>query len=125
MEGLSTTNLLQIVVGLTLLSVWLLRTRWATPYRGGGAQTLKEEFAVYGLPDFAFYLVGALKIGAGLVLLAGVWMADLPVREAAGLVSVLMIGAIAMHFKVGDPLKKSLPAALMLVLSALIVMDLS
>jgi cell shape-determining protein MreD len=30
---------------------------------------------------------------------------------------VLMIGAILMHVKIGDPLKKSLPAFLMLVLS--------
>jgi uncharacterized membrane protein YphA (DoxX/SURF4 family) len=120
MEWLSLTNLLQIVVGLGLLNVWLLRGRSSTPYRGGAAQTLQQEFAAYGLPGFAFYLVGALKVGAALVLLAGVWMA-LPVRAAAGLVAVLMIGALAMHFKVGDPLMKSLPAALMLALSLAIV----
>jgi hypothetical protein len=54
------------------------------------------------------------------VLLAGVWMA-LPVREAAALVAALMIGAIAMHVKVSDPLMKSLPAVLMLAMSAAIV----
>jgi hypothetical protein len=32
-----------------------------------------------------------------------------------------MIGAIAMHVKVGDPLMKSIPAALMLAMSAAIV----
>jgi small basic protein len=42
------------------------------------------------------------------------------VRAAAGLVAALMIGALAMHLKVGDPLMKSLPAALMLALSAAI-----
>jgi hypothetical protein len=36
-------------------------------------------------------------------------------------VAALMMGAIAMHFKVGDPLLKSLPAALMLAMSATIV----
>lgn len=120
MGWLSLTNLLQVIVGLGLLNVWLVRRRSSTSYRGGAAQTLQEEFAAYGLPGFAFYLVGALKIGAAVVLLAGVWMA-LPVREAAGLVAVLMIGAIAMHLKVGDPLTKSLPAALMLAMSAAIV----
>jgi hypothetical protein len=49
-----------------------------------------------------------------------VWIA-LPVRAAAGLVAALMIGAIAMHFKVGDPLMKALPAALMLAMCAVIV----
>jgi len=65
-------------------------------------------------------VVGALKIGAAIVLIAGVWIA-LPVRAAAGLVAALMVGALAMHVKVGDPLMKSLPAALMLALSAAIV----
>lgn len=74
MEWLSLTNLLQIIVGLGLLNVWLVRGRSSTSYRGGAAQTLQDEFAAYGLPDFAFYLVGALKIGAAVVLIAGVWM---------------------------------------------------
>ena len=120
MEWLSLASLLQLIVGLGLFNVWLVRGRSATSYRGGAAQTLQEEFATYGLPGFAFYLVGALKIGAALVLIAGVWIA-LPVRAAAGLVAALMVGAVAMHLKVGDPPIKSLPAALMLALSAAIV----
>jgi hypothetical protein len=120
MEWLSLASLLQIIVGLGLLNVWLVRARSATSYRGGAARTLRDEFAAYGLPGFAYYLVGALKVGAALVLIAGVWIA-LPVRAAAGLVAALMIGAVAMHFKVGDPLMKSLPAALMLAMSAAIV----
>ena len=84
------------------------------------AVTLQEEFAAYGLPGFAFYLVGALKVGAAVVLIAGVWMA-LPVRAAAGLVAMLMLGAVAMHLKVSDPLRKAIPAALVLAMSAAIV----
>lgn len=120
MEWLSLKNLLQIIVGLGLLNVWLVRGRSSTPYRGGAARTLQEEFAAYGLPRFAFYVVGAFKIGAALALMAGVWMA-LPVQAAATVVAVLMLGALAMHLKIGDPLVKSLPAAMMLVLSAAIV----
>ena len=120
MEWLSLASVLQIVVGLGLLNVWLVRRRSSTPFRGAAAQTLQEEFAAYGLPGFAFYLVGALKIGAAVVLIAGVWMA-LPVRAAAGLVAVLMLGAVAMHLKVGDPLRKAVPAVLVLALSAAIV----
>lgn len=63
MEWWSLSSLLQLIVGLGLLHVWLVRGRSAT----------------------------------------------------------LMIGAIAAHFKVGDPPLKSLPAALMLVMSAGIV----
>ncbi|MDP2389029.1 MAG: DoxX family protein [Acidobacteriota bacterium] len=120
MEWLALSSLLQLVVGFGLLNVWLVRGRSTTSYRGGAAQTLQGEFAAYGLPGFAFYAVGALKITAAIVLIAGVWLA-LPVREAAALVAALMIGALAMHLKVGDPLMKSLPAALMLVMSVTIV----
>ncbi|MDP2053913.1 MAG: DoxX family protein [Acidobacteriota bacterium] len=120
MDWLSLSSVLQIIVGLGLLNVWLVRGRSSTSYRGGAAQTLQSEFAAYGLPGFAFYVVGALKITAAIVLIAGVWLA-LPVREAAALVAALMIGALAMHLKVGDPLMKSLPAALMLVMSVTIV----
>lgn len=120
MPELSILTLLQLVVGLGLLNVWLLRSKSATEYRGGDAQTLKEEFQAYGLPDVAFYVVGILKISAGIVLLAGLWL-DLPVRLAAGIVALLMVGALAMHMKVGDPLKRSVPAALMLLMSGAIV----
>lgn len=117
MPTLSIPVVLQVIVGLGLLNVWLVRASSATGYRGGEATSLKAEFAEYGLPPLAFYVVGALKIGAGIVLLGGLWM-DLPVRAAAGLVAVLMVGALIMHVRVGDPPKKSLPAAAMLLMSA-------
>ena len=120
MDRSSVANFLQVIVGLGLLNVWLVRSRSTTSYRGGTAGTLRDEFAAYGLPGFVYYLVGALKIGSGIILIAGVWMV-LPVRAAAGLVAALMVGALAMHLKVGDPLMKSLPAALMLAMSAAIV----
>jgi hypothetical protein len=68
------------------------------------------------LPTFAFYGVGALKIAAGIVLGAGMWM-DLPVRAAAGGVTVLMTSALIMPLKVSDPPNKSLPATAMLLMS--------
>jgi hypothetical protein len=45
-----------------------------------------------------------------------------PVRPAAMVVLALMLGAIAMHVKVGDPLVKSVPAILMLAMSTGIVL---
>ncbi len=86
------------------------------PQRTIGAvspQSLREEFKAYGLPDFVFYAVGALKIGSALVLVAGLWV-SVPVKPAAGIIALLMVGALAMHVKVGDPPMRSLPAAAML-----------
>jgi hypothetical protein len=120
MAWLSVTSVLQLVVGLGLLNVWLVRSRSATEYRGGAATSLREEFAVYGLPSFAFPVVGVLKVSAAVVLIAGVWL-ELPVRLAAAVVAALMVGAIVMHVKVSDPIKRAVPATVMLVLSAAIV----
>jgi uncharacterized membrane protein YphA (DoxX/SURF4 family) len=118
---LSIPAVLQLVVGLGLLNVWLVRPKSSTAYRGGGATSLREEFEVYGLPRAAFYVVGAIKVAAAVVLIVGVWVA-LPVREAAAVIMALMIGAIAMHVKAGDAPKKSMPAAIMLLLSGTIVL---
>jgi uncharacterized membrane protein YphA (DoxX/SURF4 family) len=107
---------LQVAVGLGLLNVWLVRARSSTSYRGGDAQSLKQEFAEYGLPEWMFYLVGTLKIAAALALFIGIWVPAL-VTPAAAVVVVLMLGALAMHLKVQDPLKKAMPATLVLLMS--------
>jgi hypothetical protein len=120
MAWLSVGTVLQLVVGLGLLNVWLVRPRSATAYRGGEAASLKDEFAVYGLPVAVFYLVGALKIAAAVILIAGIGL-DLPVRVAAGVVAALMVGALIMHVQVSDPLKKALPATVMLAMSVAVV----
>ncbi len=108
--------ILQIAVALGLLNVWLLRFNQRTAYRGGNANSMQEEFAAYGLPAWFVYLIGALKIGSALALIVGIWFPVL-VLPAAGLISVLMVGALSMHIKIHDSLKKSLPALGMLALS--------
>ncbi|HEU4636411.1 MAG TPA: DoxX family protein [Edaphobacter sp.] len=107
---------LQVIVALGLLNVWLLRFGRSTPYRGGNAQSMRDEFAVYGLPAGAMYAVGTLKVLAAICLLAGIWVHAL-VFPAAAVVAILMVGALAMHLKVHDPMMKSLPALSVLVLS--------
>ena len=110
----------QIIVGCGLLNVWLLRSSKSTAYRGGTATNMLEEFAAYGLPAWSCYLVGFLKVASAIALLAGLLYPAL-VLPAAVVVAILMAGAVAMHFKVGDPAKKSLPAFSVLVLSAVII----
>ena len=112
-------SVLQILVGLGLLNVWLLRRQSATAYRGGSAKNLKEEFAAYGLPAPMFYIVGGLKIICGVLLLVGLAYPPV-VLPAAAVVAVLMVGAVVMHLKVGDPVTKYVPATLMLAMSGAI-----
>ena len=106
---------LQITAALGLLNVWLLRFNQRTAYRGGSAGSMLEEFATYGLPAWFAYLIGILKVGSAIALIVGIWIPVL-VLPAAGLIGILMLGALSMHIKIHDPLKKSLPALGMLVL---------
>lgn len=115
------TPVLQVVVACGLLNVWLIRRNRNTAYRGGNATTIVEEFAVYGLSPFFCYAIGTLKVGSAILLLLGLKF-PLLVPPIAALVTLLMLGAVAMHAKVGDPIKKALPATGMLLMSVLILL---
>lgn len=80
---------------------------------------MKEEFAVYGLPLQVMYFVGFLKIVLALLLIAAIWLPALTLPASLGL-AILMAAAVAMHFKVGDPAKKSIPAGTVLLLCILV-----
>lgn len=110
----------QIIVGCGLLNVWLLRFNKPTAYRGGTAVNMPGEFAAYGLPLWSCYAVGFLKVASAIALLAGLVYPALAL-PAAIVVAVLMCAAVAMHLKVGDPFKKTLPALSVLVLCAIII----
>lgn len=107
---------LQVIVALGLLNVWLIRAGKATPYRGGEAKSMPEEFAAYGLPAAMMYVVGGLKILIALAMLGGIWLPALIVPAAAVLI-VLMLGAFVMHLKVKDPFIKAVPSLLMLAMA--------
>lgn len=112
----SITILLQLVVAFGLLNVWIIRSNQETPYRGSNSNSLKNEFAAYGLPLWSFYVIGFIKITSAILLLLGLWIPFL-VFPSALVVSLLMLGAVCMHIKVRDPLKKLLPALIMLFFS--------
>jgi hypothetical protein len=112
-------QIVQVIVALGIFNVWLLRFNQSTEWRGGSAGNMKEEFDAYGLPAGSVYVVGALKLLCAAGLIAGIWLPQLVMPSAVGL-AVLMLGAVAMHVKIGDPVKKSVPAFTMLVLSVLI-----
>ncbi len=109
----------QLAIALGLLNVWLLRTGKPTPWRGGDAKNMREEFAVYGLSPGFMQVIGFLKITLAFSLILGLWV-HVVTRPAAIGVAVLMMGAVAMHIKVKDPVSRSLPAFTLLVLSILV-----
>lgn len=112
------------VIALGIVNVWLVRAGRPSGYRGGSAKTLREEFQVYGLPSWAMPVVGGLKLAFAAMLVLRLFNVPAYARIGAIGIAVLMVGAIAMHVKVKDEWKKSLPAATMLVLSLFVAIAL-
>ena len=117
---------LKIIVGLSLLNVWLLQYNKPSRWRGGDAKTMMQEFDVYGLGSTMCYVVGFLKVGFALALIASIWLADLELvvdleLVAASALGLLLTGSILMHIKIKDALIKSFPAALFLLFCLAII----
>lgn len=108
----------KVIIFLGIINVWFIRFNKSTAYRGGGAGSMKEEFAAYGLSEGMMYAVGFLKVTLAALLLISIWVPVLTTYAASGM-AILMIGAIFMHIKVKDSLSRSLPASIMLLLSVL------
>ena len=111
----STKIIIQLVIALTIINVWLVRKGKPTKWRGGGATNMEEEFEVYGLSKYSMVIIGCLKVFLAALLLAGIWFPP-ATTPAAVVLGLLMLGAVLMHIKVRDPLKKSLPAFTLLCL---------
>ena len=111
---------LKIIVGLSLLNVWLLQYNKPSRWRGGDAKTMMQEFDVYGLGSTLCYVVGLLKVGFSLALIASIWFADLELVAASAL-GLLLTGSILMHIKIKDALIKSFTAALFLLFCLAII----
>ena len=108
-----------LFVSILVTNVWLFRFNKETPYRGGNAKNMIEEFAAYGLDLNTMYLVGSLKIIASLGLIIGLLKTKISVYSSL-LMAILMTGAIYFHFKISDPAIKYFPSALMLTCSVFI-----
>lgn len=114
---------LKLVVALGILNVWVLRRVQPTPYRGKDAQTLREEFAAYGLPGWVYSAVGVVKIALAAALLISIWKPELELAKySAFTLAGIMVVAFGMHLKVSDPAIKSLPALAVLAMCLGIVL---
>ena len=107
------SKILSVIVGLTVINVWLFRSGKSTSYRGGDAKSLMEEFVVYGLGDY-FLTIGIIKVGLAILLILSLYFQKLRLISASG-IGLMMLVAIFMHFSVGDELIKSMPASVMLI----------
>lgn len=111
----------KVLLFISIVNVWFFRFGKATPWRGGDAISMRDEFEVYGLSPAVMFVVGALKVILATLLLISIWVPQVAIPAALGM-ALLMLGAITMHFKVGDPIMRSFPAFCFFLLSVIIVL---
>ena len=97
------SKILSVVVGLTVINVWLFRSNRSTSYRGGDAASLLEEFQVYGLEDY-FLIIGIIKVSLAIMLLLSLYFKKLSFFASSG-IGIMMLVAVYMHINVGDELR--------------------
>lgn len=81
-----------------------------------GAKPMAEQFAEFDLSLSAMRVVGALEVAAAV----GLFIDSLETWAAEGMV-LMMVGAIYYHRRAGHPVQQSIPAAVVLVLSAVYI----
>jgi hypothetical protein len=99
----------QIVVAVSVLFVWVIRL-----------PNVEREFREYHLSDVVRNAVGAAKISAAALLLAGLWYPGL-VLPAASVMACFMLCAQYFHFRARHPAAQYLASFVLLLLSLLLV----
>jgi hypothetical protein len=110
---------LKIIVCISILNVWLIQPKKATRWRGGKAETILEEFEVYGLSKSFCYIIGFLKVSFALLLVVSIKFEALTLIGSLGL-AALLFGSVIMHIKIKDELYKSFPAFLFIAMNLVI-----
>ncbi|WGD34531.1 DoxX family protein [Olleya sp. YS] len=111
---------LKIIVALSIINVWVIQPNKKTKWRGGNADNIVEEFKAYGLSKSFCYGIGFLKVSLALLLLVSIKFNSVTLLASSGL-ALLLLGSIAMHIKIKDPLYMSFPAFLFVVLNVVII----
>lgn len=110
---------LKIIIGISILNVWLIQSKKHTKWRGGAATTIIEEFNVYGLSKSFYVTIYILKVSLAILLLASIQFDVLTLVSSLGL-ALLLLGSILMHVKVKDAWYKSFPAFLFMLMNLVI-----
>lgn len=112
---------LSLLVSIIVLSAWSFRVNQPSVFRGGNAENMSEEFAIYGLSDSVMISVGVAKILLAILLLLGGLKYPALIRPSAAAMALFMIGAVYFHIRISDGIIPTLPAASMLLCCLLMV----
>lgn len=99
------------VVAASVFFVWTFRF-----------DNIVSDFKHFGYSDTFRNAVGAVKLSCAALLVVGIWAPNVALGAALGM-SALMLGAQWAHFRVGNPMVKRLPSAVLLLLSVFVAAE--
>ena len=107
-----TTKILQALLGLAFLG--------AGGSKLAGADQMVDEFHRYRYPQWFRVVTGSVEVSGALGMLVGIFRPV--VAPFAGLfLTATMVGALATHLRIKDPVGKMAPPAMLLVLSTTVL----
>lgn len=87
-----------------------------------GQEDQVDDFERFGYPPEFRILTGGLETLAALGLFGAFVFADGFALAGAGLATIVLVGAVVTHFRVGDSLSEAAPASILLVLAIVIIL---
>ena len=77
---------------------------------------MASDFQQFGFPVWMRNIVGVIKVSLALLVIAGIWNYQYAVIGSIG-IAVMMLAAVGVHIKEGDPFSKVWPALGLAVLA--------
>ena len=111
---LTLSDILQLLIGASILIIWVTRTTVVSSYRVGNAQTLSEEFTEAGFTQGVYQVMRVLKPIFAFLLVIGIVYKPFFI-PCMTFTTLAMAGAVYAHYKVGDNIKKMVPAITLLI----------
>ena len=113
------SQILQLIIGISILFVWLVRSNVPSNFRVGGANNLKEEVLEVGLPIIFYDIMRVVKPMFAFFLIFGLFYNPMTLPSMI-FTTIFMSGALWMHIKAKDNFVKVIPALTLLIFCVVI-----
>ena len=102
-------QILQLIIGISILFVWLVRSHTPSNFRVGRANNLKEEVLEVGLPIIFYDIIKVVKPMFAFFLIVGLFYTPMTFPSMI-VTTIFMVGALWMHMKAKDNFVKVITA---------------
>ncbi|MBF7029981.1 DoxX family protein [Staphylococcus kloosii] len=83
---------------------------------------MAEEFRRFGFPSFFNLLTGSIELIGALGMLIGIWFPIVAIIAGLLIFGTMLVAALTLIFIAKDPIKKSVPAMILCILSIVVTL---